>query len=218
MDHSLNRRRTAVILIVMGVSLAVVGGVCVCTQELDPISSADDFDETLFVPDIPPELYTNLSVKPETKEKRGMDKAQFTSLNQVLMYPSTTVVATGYTAGPESTGKRKSHPEYGLTKSGVKVRRGTVSTIAADPDVFPIGTVLFIPDYGFGVVADTGSAIKGKKIDLYFRTIAEVYDQWGKKRTKVFIIEKGNGELDERKLKQWMERLPQSSNLMKKAA
>lgn len=45
-----------------------------------------------------------------------------------------TVVATGYTAGYESTGKRPNHPDYGITYSGVKVRRDkkTVSTIAAD--------------------------------------------------------------------------------------
>src|SRR5699024_6775981 len=77
-------------------------------------------------------------------------------------YPATTVTATGYTAGKESTGKTPNHPLYGVTYSGVKVTRGTFSTIAADPDVFPIGTILYIPDYGYGVVADTGSAIKGK--------------------------------------------------------
>src|SRR5690606_24522080 len=82
-------------------------------------------------------------------------------------YEKFEVEATGYTAGPESTGKDIGHPQYGITYSGVKVRRAHVSTIAADPDVFPIGSVLYIPDYGYGVVADTGSAIKGHKIDLY---------------------------------------------------
>lgn len=73
------------------------------------------------------------------------------------------VIATGYTAGVESTGKRPGHPQYGITYSGVKVRRDQVSTIAADPRLFPIGTLLYIPGYGYGVVADTGSAIKGKR-------------------------------------------------------
>lgn len=36
-------------------------------------------------------------------------------------YPKLTVTATGYTAGVESTGKSKGHPEYGITYSGVKV-------------------------------------------------------------------------------------------------
>src|SRR6476661_591871 len=47
-------------------------------------------------------------------------------------YPKQTVVATGYTAGFESTGKNKDHPEYGITFSGVKVKRDLFSTIAAD--------------------------------------------------------------------------------------
>lgn len=110
-------------------------------------------------------------------------------------YPSKTVVATGYTAGFESTGKRPGHPQYGITFSGVTVKRDLYSTIAADPSVFPIGSILFIPGYGYGVVADTGSAIKGNKIDLYYETVADVYQQWGKREVEVYIVEKGNGRL-----------------------
>ncbi|WP_396136046.1 3D domain-containing protein [Bacillus sp. NEB1478] len=117
-------------------------------------------------------------------------------------YPSMRVTATGYTAGKESTGKLKSHPAYGITKSGVKVKRDLYSTIAADTSVFPIGTVLFIPDYGYGVVADTGSAIKGNRIDLYYNTVDEVYEKWGKKTLKVYIIERGDGHFTESELKQ----------------
>lgn len=109
------------------------------------------------------------------------------------------VTATGYFAGKESTGKNPDHPEYGITFSGIKVKRDdkSLSTIAADPSVFPLGTVLFIPGYGYGVVADTGSAIKGKKIDLYFDTKDQVYKEWGKKTVKVFIVKKGNGKVTE---------------------
>lgn len=110
------------------------------------------------------------------------------------------VTATGYTAGIESTGKTKEHPQYGITFSGVKVRRDVFSTIAADRKVFPIGTVLHIPGYGYGVVADTGSAIKGKKIDLFFETVDDVYKEWGKKKVKVRVIHKGDGTLTESEL------------------
>lgn len=110
-------------------------------------------------------------------------------------YPSQRVVATGYTAGFESTGKRPGHPQYGITFSGVKVKRDLYSTIAADTRVFPIGSILFIPGYGYGVVADTGSAIKGNKIDLYYETVQDVYQQWGKKEVEVYLVEKGKGRL-----------------------
>lgn len=113
------------------------------------------------------------------------------------------VMATGYTAGYESTGKTSKHPEYGITYSGVKVRRdkNTVSTIAADPKVIPLGSILYIPGYGYGIVADTGSAIKGRKIDLYFATTKQVYKEWGKKSVVVQLIKRGNGTCTEVMLK-----------------
>lgn len=107
------------------------------------------------------------------------------------------VIATGYTAGPESTGKSPNHPAYGITYSGVKVCRNNVSTIAADPNVFPIGTIMYIPNYGYAVVADTGSAIKGNRIDLYFETVEEVYAQWGKKTVQVTILKRGDGQINQ---------------------
>ncbi|ANY65162.1 hypothetical protein BBD42_00705 [Paenibacillus sp. BIHB 4019] len=112
-------------------------------------------------------------------------------------YDKVKVVATGYTAGVESTGKRPGHPSYGITYSGVKVRRDMVSTIAADPKLFPIGSLLYIPGYGYGVVADTGSAIKGSRIDLYFETTADVFKQWGKRTVEVEVIRKGSGKLSQ---------------------
>jgi 3D (Asp-Asp-Asp) domain-containing protein len=115
-------------------------------------------------------------------------------------YPSVEVVATGYTAGIESTGKTPDHPEYGITYSGVRVKRDLYSTIAADLSIFPIGTILFIPGYGFGVVADKGGAIKGHRIDLYYETVEDVYKYWGKRKVQVYVIQKGDGTLSEEEL------------------
>lgn len=113
------------------------------------------------------------------------------------------VTATGYTAGYESTGKKPGHPQYGITYSGVKVKRdrNTLSTIAADPKVFPLGSILYIPDYGYGIVADIGSAIKGPKIDLYFTTTKQVFKEWGKKDVEVQVIKTGSGKCTEEMLK-----------------
>lgn len=115
-------------------------------------------------------------------------------------YTMKRVVATGYTAGVESTGKNPGHPLYGITYSGVKVKRDLYSTVAADTSVFPLGTVLFIPGYGYGVVADTGSAIKGNIIDLYYETVADVFNEWGKKTVDVYVIQMGTGKVTEEEL------------------
>ncbi|CAG9621035.1 3D domain-containing protein [Sutcliffiella rhizosphaerae] len=115
-------------------------------------------------------------------------------------YEAHTVHATGYTAGYESTGKHPGDPSYGITYSGLKVKRDLYSTIAADISVFPIGTILFIPGYGYGVVADIGGAIKGNKIDLYFDTVDEVFKDWGKRTIDVYLVKKGDGTLSEEEL------------------
>lgn len=86
--------------------------------------------------------------------------------------------ATAYTA---STGS--------LTASGKKVERNPngISTVAVDPRIIPIGTYLYIEGYGYAIAADTGSAIKGKKIDVYFKSSSECYT-WGRKNVKVRIL------------------------------
>lgn len=113
-----------------------------------------------------------------------------------------TVIATGYTAGVESTGKDPSHAAYGITYAGVPTRRDTYSTIAADISIYPLGTILYIPGYGYGVVTDIGSAIKGNKIDLYYETVEDVYNEWGKQTVDVYVIQKGNGSISEQELKE----------------
>lgn len=61
------------------------------------------------------------------------------------------------------------------------------STIAVDPKVIPYGTKLFVQGYGFAIAADTGTAIKGNKIDVYFNTYRQACD-WGAKHVKVYIL------------------------------
>ncbi|WP_420488245.1 3D domain-containing protein [Gottfriedia acidiceleris] len=117
-------------------------------------------------------------------------------------YKKVTVTATGYTAGRESTGKSPKDHSYGITYSGVEVKRDLFSTIAADLNVFPIGTVLFIPGYGYGVVADKGAAVKGHHLDLYFQTVGDVFEHWGKKKLAVYIIKQGSGRFTESDFKE----------------
>jgi 3D (Asp-Asp-Asp) domain-containing protein/peptidoglycan hydrolase CwlO-like protein len=63
----------------------------------------------------------------------------------------------------------------GGTATGIPVGWGV---IAVDPSFIPLGTRMFVPGYGEGVAADTGSAVKGAVIDLWFPTCARAL-QWG---------------------------------------
>jgi 3D (Asp-Asp-Asp) domain-containing protein len=71
----------------------------------------------------------------------------------------------------------------GYTASGVRAKNGT---IAADTSIFPFGTVMYVPGYGYGRVEDRGRDIKGYRIDLYFHSHS-VAMKWGREKKKVTV-------------------------------
>jgi 3D (Asp-Asp-Asp) domain-containing protein len=81
-----------------------------------------------------------------------------------------TVTATAYTLS-------------GRTATGAPVGYGMV---AVDPNVIPLGTRLSIPGYGEGVAADTGGAIQGAVIDLWFPTAASA-GAWGRRTVTITL-------------------------------
>ncbi|MEG2221535.1 MAG: 3D domain-containing protein [Oscillospiraceae bacterium] len=90
--------------------------------------------------------------------------------------------ATAYTAGHGGVGTR--------TATGTRVRRGTV---AVDPKVIPLGTKLYIVAgdsvvYGTAVAEDTGGAIRGNKLDLYYDTYQECIN-FGRRSCTVYVLD-----------------------------
>ncbi|WP_066398954.1 G5 and 3D domain-containing protein [Cytobacillus eiseniae] len=76
----------------------------------------------------------------------------------------------------------------GKTATGINLKANpNVKVIAVDPRVIPLGTKVYVEGYGYAVAADTGSAIKGNKIDVFFATKAEAY-RWGRKTVKIRIL------------------------------
>jgi cystine transport system substrate-binding protein len=71
----------------------------------------------------------------------------------------------------------------GHTATGLPVGWGVV---AVDPSVIPLGTRMTIPGYGEGVAADTGSAVRGATIDLWFPTHAQAR-AWGRRTVTVIL-------------------------------
>ena len=77
----------------------------------------------------------------------------------------------------------------GTTASGLECVRKPdgISTVAVDPNVIPLGTFMYIEGYGYAVAADTGGAIKGNKIDIYYDYEHEC-NNWGVQNVKVTIL------------------------------
>jgi len=81
-----------------------------------------------------------------------------------------TVSATGYSI-------------HGRTATGAPTGLGVV---AVDPGVIPLGTRMTIPGYGEGVAADTGGAVRGASIDLWFPTLAQAR-AWGRRTVTITL-------------------------------
>jgi 3D (Asp-Asp-Asp) domain-containing protein/peptidoglycan hydrolase CwlO-like protein len=116
----------------------------------------------------------------ETRARRVVEQAQTIQSHSNVPAPvppppagvpgTITVTATGYSLP-------------GHTATGLPVGYGVV---AVDPAVIPLGTRLTIPGYGEGVAADTGSAVSGNTIDLWFPTLADAL-AWGRRTVTITL-------------------------------
>jgi 3D (Asp-Asp-Asp) domain-containing protein len=96
------------------------------------------------------------------------------------------VTATAYCACEICCGKPVSSPWYGITATGNKVFEG--HTIAVDPSVIPLRSKVYIKGMGWYRAEDTGSSIKGERIDVYFNSHKEA-QKFGVKKRKVYVYE-----------------------------
>ena len=93
---------------------------------------------------------------------------------------SITARCTGY------NGAEYGDPWGGVTASGTKVHWGTV---AVDPNVIPLGSKLRIEGFDTIFVAeDTGSAIKGNRVDVWFPSVGEALN-FGVRTLQVTVLQ-----------------------------
>jgi len=105
------------------------------------------------------------------------DSASTANLTSVSGAASQTYTATAYSL-------------RGRTASGKPVSRGL---IAADPSVLPIGTRVRLEAGSWSgeyLVADTGGAVKGRRIDIWTPTAQEAV-QFGRRPVKLTVLELG---------------------------
>lgn len=96
-------------------------------------------------------------------------------------------------AAPDSTGQALGVGQLTVLATGYAIRGRTATglatswgVVAVDPSVIPLGTRMTIPGYGVGVAADTGGAVQGNAIDLWFPTRAQAL-AWGRRTVTITL-------------------------------
>lgn len=113
--------------------------------------------------------------------KQTVEIKKGTNINVKQVIPMS---ATGYCNCFKCCGKNPGDYGYGVTASGLHTRRGVV---AVDTSVIKLGTKLYVEGYGEAVAGDTGSKIKGNRIDLFFDTHEEAL-AFGRKTINVYVL------------------------------
>jgi 3D (Asp-Asp-Asp) domain-containing protein len=111
----------------------------------------------------------------------------------------TVSLAIGFNLSAQSTAHKNgryvatAYSVTGITASGEWTHRHVV---AADPDIFPIGSRLKVQRAGKYsgeyVVADTGAKIQGRKLDIYMPSEPEC-KKFGVKPVRIKVISLGDG-------------------------
>ena len=125
---------------------------------------------------------TKVSKKSKTKGEAYKGK----SAQQVLALRGAPMSRGGFVRGAmlDMTATAYDESVGQFTRLGTRVCPGT---IAVDPRVIPLGTRLYVEGYGEGLACDTGGAIKGHIIDLWFKTRSQAL-RWGRRRVRVYIL------------------------------
>jgi uncharacterized protein YabE (DUF348 family) len=132
------------------------------------------------------EVSRKLINKNYIKDKKDQIVAVGTKVNKVQVSRGAEtgeeyyVTSTAYTANCNGCS--------GITATGINLHQNpNIKVIAVDPRVIPLGTKVYVEGYGYAVAADTGSAVKGYKIDVFFPTKSEAY-RWGRRTIKIKIL------------------------------
>ncbi|HFK1449495.1 TPA: cell wall-binding protein EntB [Bacillus pacificus] len=123
--------------------------------------------------------------KEEAKAREAIKAKEESKNNTQSAKRELTVVATAYTADPSENGT------YGgrvLTAMGHDLTANpNMRIIAVDPKVIPLGSKVWVEGYGEAIAGDTGSAIKGNRIDVLMGSKSKAMN-WGRQTVKVKIL------------------------------
>ena len=131
----------------------------------------------------------NLKVEKINAEEKAKAEAAIPSRGESMTVTFTPGASSGSTALSTLTMQSTAYTGGTLTATGTKpvYNPGGISTIAVDPNVIPLGSKVYVSGYGTAIAADTGGAIKGNIIDVYFNSEADCI-AWGRRTVTVEIL------------------------------
>ncbi|MCT6815010.1 MAG: LysM peptidoglycan-binding domain-containing protein [Lysinibacillus fusiformis] len=115
-----------------------------------------------------------------TASKENAPEANASSTNKTTS-KEIIVEASAYTASCEGCS--------GITSTGMNLKTNpNAKVISVDPAVIPLGSKVYVEGYGEAIAGDTGGAIKGKRIDVFFPSQQDAIN-FGVKQLKVTILD-----------------------------
>ncbi|EPG0982963.1 ubiquitin-like domain-containing protein [Listeria monocytogenes] len=76
----------------------------------------------------------------------------------------------------------------GTTAYGINLSANPgLKVIAVDPRIIPLGSKVWVEGYGEAIAGDTGGAIKGNIVDVYFPNESQCYS-WGRRMVTVKVL------------------------------
>ena len=198
-DDIVNPSRDAVLKAENSIQVSRVSTDRVVVQEEIPFKTVREPDRTLAKginktkvkgkPGLQENVYEVTFVDGKETERKLVDTKILQEPKDQVVYTGTLQIASR--GGVEFSFERAiTAVSTAYTYTGRNTYTGTrpkVGTVAVDPRVIPLGTRLYIENYGYGVARDIGSAIVGNRVDVFMESEAAAR-RWGRRTVKVYIL------------------------------
>ncbi|MEJ9231953.1 LysM peptidoglycan-binding domain-containing protein [Peribacillus butanolivorans] len=117
---------------------------------------------------------------PANKSEKEKTTSKSQATNQSDIEKEITVRATAYTADCQGCS--------GTTATGIDLKANPdAKVVAVDPSVIPLGSKVYVEGYGYATAEDTGSAIKGNRVDIFIPNEQDALN-WGVKNVKIQVL------------------------------
>jgi 3D (Asp-Asp-Asp) domain-containing protein/LysM repeat protein len=149
-------------------------------EQSKPVEQSEPAEQSKPVEQSKPAEQTKPVEQSEPAESSEKADTNNESSNQAGIEKEITVRATAYTADCQGCS--------GTTATGVNLKANpNAKVISVDPSVIPLGSKVYVEGYGYATAADTGSAIKGNRVDIFVPNEKDAVN-WGVKNVKVQIL------------------------------